>query len=70
MNAIFPDLDLEVSWHYDGKYRPATYNDPAEYPDLVIDSCLDEDGNEVYDTLSAHDQKVVDQFCRRYHEEC
>lgn len=33
------DLAFDVSYHWDGKYRPATREQPEEYPTLEIDDC-------------------------------
>lgn len=32
------DAGVEVEWRLEGRYIPATYIDPPEYPDVVIHS--------------------------------
>ena len=54
------ELDIEYSIH--GKFIPATYYEPADYPELDIESvtykAFDLDGNEI--TITDDLKKVID----------
>lgn len=46
-------VDLIVNYYFDGKYIPATHEQPEEYPELYLQSIsvADSDTN-IYDLLS------------------
>jgi hypothetical protein len=35
------EIEVEVNWHTEGSYYPATREEPAEYPEIIIDSVID-----------------------------
>lgn len=54
---------LAVTYAFVGEYRPATYEDPPEYPSLNIDSvCVKDSEMDIYELLSKRQVEYVENF--------
>lgn len=50
------DADVNVTYEVEGYYSPATYDSPAEYPEITILSVTDlETDEEILDEISSQD---------------
>lgn len=50
------DADVNVTYEVEGYYSPATYDSPAEYPEITILSVTDlETDEEIVDEISSQD---------------
>jgi hypothetical protein len=57
------DADVNVTYEVEGNYQPATYDSPAEYPEISIISVTDlETDEEILDEISAEDfNKLIEE---------
>lgn len=57
------DADVNVTYEVDGEYHPATYDSPAEYPEIEILSVIDlETDEEIVDEISSQDfSKLIEE---------
>lgn len=64
------EIDLEVEYKMDGRYRPATYyrrngdpGDPAEYPEVDIVSAMDENKQDWAYLLTSKEEDELTDKC-------
>jgi len=69
MLSVEPVYNYEVEWHCEGKNREATYWEPAEHAELVIDGVYNEAGINVMDELDDATMSEIAQWCIDYYEE-
>ena len=54
------NLDLEVEFSIHGKYIPATYYEPEEFPDINIEKMIEaETGRQIFESMLSPDELSV-----------
>jgi hypothetical protein len=63
LDTVDCEVQLDVEYSIYGKYHAATWNDPAEYPELEIEAVtykiFDLDGNEI--AMTPEYKKLIDE---------
>jgi len=74
IEAFGNEIEVNVEYCITGRYRAATMEDPAEYPECEITSITDEEGNEYIDSLPSDVIEGLEedafQHAEDNHDEC
>lgn len=59
------EFDATVEWSVSGGYLPATMTEPAEYPELEIESVTDDEtGEDITETFKYDAWEIIDEMLR------